>query len=241
MVKKFEWESWSVALIVDTCPVHPNIKGLNAARLAFRPPNTTSKTQPMDQGVIRSLKAKYRGKIIQRLTQKVFPATSILDVMKLSQPSCSDIAETTVKNCFPKLWNFRGGSKGSDPFKDLSSNELENTINELHVPAELNAAVLLDIDTELSTSGGKVSDSGIFAEARVQIVNIEEANDALEVEDESLVCPTSLEVDKALEVHQQLTLFCEIGKEMREVVKVNTYAQREIMKKKNFNHSFNKL
>lgn len=161
--------------------------------------------------------------------------------MKLSQPSCSDISETTVKNCFPKLWNFRGGSKESDPFKDLSSNELENTINELHVPAELNAAVLLDIDTELSTSGGKVSDSGIFAEARVQIVNIEEANDALEVEDESLVCPTSLEVDKALEVHQQLTLFCEIGKEMREVVKVNTYAQREIMKKKNFNHSFNKL
>lgn len=97
----------------------------------------------------------------------------------------------------------------------------------------------------MSTSGGKVSDSGIFAEARVQIVNIEEANDALEVEDESLVCPTSLEVDKALEVHQQLTLFCEIGKEMREVVKVNTYAQREIMKKKistiasiNFNFSF---
>ena len=93
----------------------------------------------------------------------------------------------------------------------------------------------------MSTSGGKVSDSGIFAEARVQIVNIEEANDALEVEDESPVCPTSLEVDKALEVHQQLTLFCEIGKEMREVVKVNTYAQREITKKKNFNHSFNKL
>ena len=82
----------------------------------------------------------------------------------------------------------------------------------------------------MSTSGGKVSDSGIFAEKRGQIVNIEEPNDVLEVEDESPVCPTSLELDKALEVHHQLTLFCEIGKEMREVVKVNTYAQRENMK-----------
>lgn len=84
----------------------------------------------------------------------------------------------------------------------------------------------------MSTSGGKVSDSGIFAETRGQIVNIEEPNDALEVKDKSPVCPTSLEVGKALEVHQQFTLFCEIGKEMREVAKVNTYAQREIMKRR---------
>ena len=75
--------------------------------LAFLPPNTTSKTQPMDQGVIRSLKAKYRRKIIRRLTKavdtkKAFPKTSILDAMQLLQSSWSEISETTVKNCFRK-------------------------------------------------------------------------------------------------------------------------------------------
>ena len=98
---------------------------------------------------------------------------------------------------------------------------------------------------ELSTSGGKPSDADILAEIRGEIVDDEEADDALEVEGKPPVCPTSLEVDKALEVLQQLTLFSEKGNEMREVVeKVNACAQREIMKRrkqKTINHYFNKL
>ena len=105
--KKFERESRKVALIVDNCPAHPKIEGLKALELVFLPPNTTSKTQPMDQGVIRSLKAKYRKKIIRRLiravdTKKAFPKTSILDAMQLLQSSWSEVPETTVKNCFRK-------------------------------------------------------------------------------------------------------------------------------------------
>ena len=60
--KKFEKENREVVLIVDNCPAHPIIEGLEAVELVFLPSNTTSKIQPMDQGVIRSLKAKYRKK-----------------------------------------------------------------------------------------------------------------------------------------------------------------------------------
>ena len=60
--KKFEKENCKVILIVDNCPAHPIIEGLKAVKLVFLPSNTTSKTQPMDHGVIRSLKAKYRKK-----------------------------------------------------------------------------------------------------------------------------------------------------------------------------------
>ena len=48
-----------------------------------------------------------------------------------------------------------------DPFKDLAAEELKETINEFRerlpdeVPEELNGAVLLDIDAELSTNGDK--------------------------------------------------------------------------------------
>ena len=51
-----------VILIADNSPAHRIIEGLKAVELVFLPPNTTWKTQPMDQGVIRSLKAKYRKK-----------------------------------------------------------------------------------------------------------------------------------------------------------------------------------
>ena len=84
-----------------------------------------------------------------------------------------------------------------DPFKDLSTNELKDTVNELRerfseeIPAELNAAVLLDNDAELSMSGSKLSHADILANIRHESVD-EEQTDALEVEDESPVCPTSL-------------------------------------------------
>ena len=39
-------------MIVDNCPAHAEVSGLKAINLQFLPPNTTSCTQPMDQGVI---------------------------------------------------------------------------------------------------------------------------------------------------------------------------------------------
>ena len=36
-------------------PAHPNIDGLKSVKIIFLPPNTTTHTQPMDQGVIRHL------------------------------------------------------------------------------------------------------------------------------------------------------------------------------------------
>ena len=50
------------AFVINNCPAHDHIDNLKGIKLYFLPPNTTSKTQPMDQGVIRSLKAKYRKK-----------------------------------------------------------------------------------------------------------------------------------------------------------------------------------
>ena len=61
--RKFECENRKILLIVDNCPAHPQIGGLKAIEMCFLPPNTTSITQPMDQGVIRSLKAKYRSRM----------------------------------------------------------------------------------------------------------------------------------------------------------------------------------
>ena len=45
-------------MIVDNYSAHPEIGSLKAIKLCFLSPNTTS--QPMYQGVIRSLKAQYR-------------------------------------------------------------------------------------------------------------------------------------------------------------------------------------
>ena len=53
----FTAEGKKIALVVDNYPAHASIDNLVSVNLIFLPPNTTSKLQPMDQGVIRSLKA----------------------------------------------------------------------------------------------------------------------------------------------------------------------------------------
>ena len=60
--RKFAFEGTNVAFVVDNYSTHPHNGNLKAIKikLYFLPSNTTSKAQPMDQGVIRSLKAKYR-------------------------------------------------------------------------------------------------------------------------------------------------------------------------------------
>ena len=56
--------------------------------------------------------------------------------------------------------------------KDLAAEELEETMNEFHerlpneVPEELNEALLLDIDAELSTNGDKPSDAEILVKVQ---------------------------------------------------------------------------
>ena len=67
MDTKFTIEKKKVALIIDNCPANLTIDNLKSIELIFLPLNTTSKLQPTDQGVIRSLKAYYKALALQRL------------------------------------------------------------------------------------------------------------------------------------------------------------------------------
>ena len=57
--QKFFTQNCKVTFIVDNCPSHTHVPDLTATNLVFLLQNTTSVTQPKDQGVIQSLKANY--------------------------------------------------------------------------------------------------------------------------------------------------------------------------------------
>uniref|UniRef100_A0A915EK44 DDE-1 domain-containing protein n=1 Tax=Ditylenchus dipsaci TaxID=166011 RepID=A0A915EK44_9BILA len=48
-----------VLLFLDNFAGHPSDLKLDNIQLAFFPPNTTAKSQPMDQGIIENLKRHY--------------------------------------------------------------------------------------------------------------------------------------------------------------------------------------
>ena len=53
LYRKFEMQGRKVVMVVDNFPVHPEVLGLKVINLRLLPPNTTSCTQAIDQGVIR--------------------------------------------------------------------------------------------------------------------------------------------------------------------------------------------
>lgn len=60
-------EKCSVVLILDNCTAHNSQAKLTAVNLKYLPPNTTTKSQPLDRGVIANVKAHYKKRICERV------------------------------------------------------------------------------------------------------------------------------------------------------------------------------
>ena len=101
--RKFAFEGRNV----DNCPAHPHIDNLKAIKFYFLPPNTTSKTQPIDQVVICSLKAKYRSNLVRKIIQtvekkKIIPKILLLQGMQMLLWAWDALSMQTIVNCFRK-------------------------------------------------------------------------------------------------------------------------------------------
>jgi hypothetical protein len=60
-----------VLLFLDNATSHTEPLALSNVMLKFLPPNTTSKLQPLDLGIIRAFKARYRKHMLKHLITKI--------------------------------------------------------------------------------------------------------------------------------------------------------------------------
>ena len=131
---KFLPKGKSVALVINNCPAHPHIENWKSIKLFFLSPNTTSTTQRMDQGVIRSLKAKYRKNMVQKIIrslQKNYALSEvlILNAMQILVSAWNAVSTENIVNCFRKSGISTANQEAAiadedDPFKDLQ-NEID--------------------------------------------------------------------------------------------------------------------
>jgi hypothetical protein len=93
-------------LFVDNCPAHPKVEGLSSIRLVFFPPNTTSKLQPCDQGIIKILKTKYRQQLISKYLECVeinkTVEINVLSAINFIHLSWREVTSKCIQNCFSK-------------------------------------------------------------------------------------------------------------------------------------------
>ena len=194
LANKFVAEDRKIALIINNFPAHPRIDNLQEAELISLSPNTTSNTQPIDQGVIRSLKAHYRAKVVKRYiasidAKKGIPKASIniLNAMTLLVDAWDRVTAATITNCFRKAGISTENQQQSlddadDPFQALAS-EIEEirARDEALIPSEITTDEYIDTDDSLFTfETYAMTDDQILS----KVTSIEEDEEDCEYTDE---------------------------------------------------------
>lgn len=129
--KRMTAQGRKIALLVDNCPGHPNVTGLNAVKLFFLPPKTTAVLQPMDAGIIWSLKCHFRKIVVERRIAAFDKGEdyklSLIDGLIFLRSAWERVTKETVTNCFKKAFSvsdseskeFEASSAIEDDVEDL--------------------------------------------------------------------------------------------------------------------------
>ena len=159
----------SVLLFMDNAGCHPKDKYSNI-KAVFLLPNTTSKLQPLDLGVIQNFKVHYRQLLLRfvlasidscSLASEVHVAGSIniLTAIRWISQAWKEVKPLTISKCYKKAGilteqlNVTSVGEDTDPFEDLDSQfDLEGLISRtMSTTDKSSAEVYINGDHELPT------------------------------------------------------------------------------------------
>ena len=172
--------------------------------MKFLPPNTTSKLQPCDQGIIQSLKVHYRHQLVKKLLFSMEAGkelkVSVLDAMQWLKVAWDNVTIETIQNCFQHC-SFSGlHSPSTDmnasrvPCSELESLFEELKSNDMDVQGSVEEYTGIDHYVAID---GILTDSEIASLVQDD-TKFEEP--CIECDDEPVVCPTISEFRNALDV-----------------------------------------
>lgn len=127
-----------IVLILDNCTAHlsPELLSKDNVSVLFLPPNCTSLIQPMDMGIIRSLKCHYKSNFLREMIRALNGKETIQEFLKIHNlktaiwnvaKSWDAIPAATLKNAWHNLW------PATLFFDDDNDDDKENDFEGFHV------------------------------------------------------------------------------------------------------------
>ena len=178
--------------VVDNCPAHPH-QVLSNVTLVYLPPNTTSKTQPMDQGIIQALKARYRSflakKKLNAMDHNVEFEWNLLKAVEGIHKCWREISSSTISNCFAHC-GFKTEERATedevDPLEDVPLSELAHRLHIKNGTTEEQVRDFLLVSDADGSCYAPVTDDTIVQEVRKKFSGHDEEadDDGCEPDDE---------------------------------------------------------
>lgn len=196
---KMNRERRHIILLMDNAKCHDcdNINNLSNVKIHFLPPNTTSHLQPLDQGIIYSLKAQYRKLLCKNRIQaydlyedQIPPPVDILESINLIAKAWRVVTKKTIINSWAKAGilpdDEPNTSDSDDSEVEDDIEDLQLLINELPITDPLNMEEYINIDDEL------ITEEELTLEEIVNMVRGQSAEEHVEEEDETIITSDAL-------------------------------------------------
>ncbi|NXO03111.1 TIGD4 protein, partial [Rhinopomastus cyanomelas] len=152
---RFQAQQRQVVILVESHPAHTEIKKLKSVKLVFCPPD--SSCIATKQGVIRSLKVKYRLCLMKRFVDCVEGNTefllTLLDAVEMLYQCWSKVTpETTVKSCNEAGFNLETRANGNNTEAETDSDLIAHAhAAGVEFPASLSLEEYATLDDGLVT------------------------------------------------------------------------------------------
>lgn len=177
------------ASLVDSCPSHHRINSYKLIDLCFLPPNTSSKLQLMEQGVIRILNPKCRSNIIWEHIKSLDKTNSPTQILLLCGMQMLCLAWNVIDFCIfivsPNVEFPQKIARGLLPMKMI----LRGSHTEV-VPSKITTKDLVDVDDEVLTTEPFTDEEFLadFRELQVEQNNSDNKKDNNDAIDEPAKC-----------------------------------------------------
>jgi len=124
--EKLKRKKRNILLLMDNAPCHPPSMANSFSNISikFLSKNTTSKTQPLDAGIIANWKVKYKKKLLRYVCSKVDGVKNASEIVKSINVSMaiewgkqawSEVLQDTIVKCFKKTRLYP--QEVDDPFE----------------------------------------------------------------------------------------------------------------------------
>ena len=157
----------SILLFLDNAPCHPPAldERFSNISIKFLPTNTTSKTQPLDAGIIANWKVKYKKRLLRYVCSKVDESNSASDIVKSINISMAmewrrqawdEVSPETDRKCFQKTKLYpEEVVEDDDPFEGEDEiDQLQELINKI---SSCDAGTYISAEEQIETCFGNIA------------------------------------------------------------------------------------
>lgn len=144
-----------IILLCDNCPAHKMTFEPKHIEIVFLPRNSTSITQPLDKGIIRSFKSKYFHWLISNVVSQlkpemfacnIFKSFTIRDCVVFCSWAWEEVSKKTIANCWENAgYDFRLNIETEQSVQCSENNDsLDAEINKLGFGDAVSIVELVD-------------------------------------------------------------------------------------------------